>query len=455
MTDESTASTAVMAGNGVTRRMGERWQIGLVEPWRSQPKVLLAAIRSRSLCDLDRDLPEALEQNRGFLVEAVRANPATWWTLPEPFDKDWTLVQEAIVDDATTSPATTKNDNVSIASHELACGIMERFPVLRDNKSFWSKLMESRVRDLPELIHMWAPPSLCADPEMMLRASICNVECLRYLDVSLFEERSFVESLLTEIEWEERLPLLFIPFETQLRWPDLVIRSFSKMKSKQSFEAGASWVAPDLWRDRSVTKAWFKAGGPFVDYLFPSSWKEDEELFLLLSQHCKSPRASFRLASPALKHSKTFMLQVVVYCPELLRYASHKLQRDFDVIVAALASTESNTDAILDFARNAFSVLARRNRGLDFIDSIDARVQQKLEAHATFTNVILPAMQDDTSTLSALDQVHETAKSYTRTIAAYLDAPEEKELPTLRKALEKLSVYYEEKRIRGPFQCVR
>jgi len=237
MTDGSTASTATMAGNDVARRMGEeRWRIGgpVEQPWRrtnQQPQaVLLAAIRSRSLCDLDRDLPEALEQNRGFLVEAVRANPATWWTLPEPFDKDWTLVQEAIVDDATTSPATTKNDNVSIASHELACGIMERFPVLRDNKSFWCKLMESRARDMPELIHLWAPPSLCADPEMMLRARICNIESLRYVDVSLFEERLFVESLLSsEMEWEDRPLVMYIPFETQLRWPDLVIRSFSKL----------------------------------------------------------------------------------------------------------------------------------------------------------------------------------------------------------------------------------
>jgi len=149
------------------------------------------------------------------------------------------------------------------------------------------------------------------------------------------------------------------------------------------------------------------------------------------------------------------MLQVVVCGPELLRYASHKLQRDFDVIVAALSSTESNTDAILDFARNSFSILARRNRGLDLIDSIDARVHQKLEAHATFTTVILPIMQDNTSTLSSLDQGNETAQCYTRTIAAYLDIPEEKELPTLCKALEKLSIYYEEKRIRGPFQCAR
>jgi hypothetical protein len=191
-------------------------------------------------------------------------------------------------------------------------------------------------------------------------------------------------------------------------------------------------VAPSLWENHSVVTAWFSGGGPFT-YHFPVEWKDDEEIFLLIAENCFTTLLALQsfnnFASPRLKSDKTFMLKAVELNPNLFFGASDELQKDFDLLVAALAASNLlyNENSM---ARRFFE---EQVGDLEFVERVRARVRGQLAVHDTYTKVVLPAilLGNKSCPLTILNQ----ELGYKKLIAEFLDVPLGSKLGMARAAL--------------------
>ena len=71
--------------------LDQNWQ-KLGPHWKSDADVAMAAIKRKLSTDL-RELPESLQHNRKFVLQAVKENPDLWRSLPADFKNDFAFVR--------------------------------------------------------------------------------------------------------------------------------------------------------------------------------------------------------------------------------------------------------------------------------------------------------------------------------------------------------------------------
>ena len=421
------SSSTIQGGNK------ERWE-RLDLDWKCEWDVALAAIDS-GIVDNLQSLPERLRDDRGFLMAAVRQEPQTWLTLPAAFADDTEFL-----------------DMIAEFDYTLTRAIFERIPSLRSNRDFWTKLISNHhlmeagiLVELFEpvcLFEEFAPTSIRADLEIMQMACRKDSKYFAFVDPSLFRTRESVEQLAATAECMSLVDFVkFMPHDVQLQWPDIVIKSVRNLN--RSYLLQPDWIAPALWKNnRELVKTWFQTGGRYVETLFPPEWKADKEIFLLIAENCPSHWCldSFRQASEALRNDKDFMLQVIETKAELFQAASLTLRRDFDVVIRMLAVTVLPPVLLLyEQAPREFRSFLTDN-GVESVERIRSKGMDKLNAHANFTSLVLPAMKFSGSLtgLSLLNQGTETARGFKGRIADFLGVPIGKDLRILRHAMGNL-----------------
>ena len=188
-------------------------------------------------------------------------------------------------------------------------------------------------------------------------------------------------------------------------------------------------LAPEFWNDRSFVDRWFTAGLPFVDEVFPSTWKSDQELFLLLAKHCRDGdlrETSFRSASPTLRGDKAFMKRIIVLAPSLFCCATGSLVGDYDLALISFADSEL---VVEDYLLSGGSS--------DAVHAFLSTAMADMETYSTFCSTVVFGMSrhvDSGSTLSLLVQDTETSDCFKKQIAGYLGVPTGKKLRLLRRA---------------------
>ena len=105
-------------------------------------------------------------------------------------------------------------------------------------------------------------------------------------------------------------------------------------------------MAPELWSNFNVWKAWAESGAPFHSN-YPDDWKSSPEFGLLVLK-CNSGNITndfMEATTETLRSKKSFMLKAVELNPEVLVCARGGLQHDFDVVMAAFGSEEDRAQA--------------------------------------------------------------------------------------------------------------
>ena len=431
---------ATLCRSGV---LNEQWS-RLSDEWKGDSDVALAALTfpfetQHLFTDGTRppnlvDLPDNLRKDRNFLLEAVKRNPQLWFSLPPAFETDPGFVKV-----------------IGSFTWGLITEVFRRFPGdLPSDREVWLKCADSGL-DIHNLINLHAPPCIRKDKSVMLKACSHAVSCFELVDPSLFDAKDFVEGIVDCSSVPE--PLKFIPHNVQLRWPDLAIKYFQNNRQTGEWVALAQQVAPELWNNRAVVEGWFRAGLPYVDECFPQEWKEDSSIFLLVAEHCgKAPEMSsstksilrslsFRKASTTLRGTKDFMLRAVQLNPDTLPLASASLQKDFDVVVTAVAHWNRARHDEYDKLERDFCI---GNEGdldyFSFVESVGRKIGEKLDSYSKFSTILLPGMKfgGDLTTLTLLNQGTETALEYKKRIADFLDVPCGAKLRFLRQAAANL-----------------
>jgi hypothetical protein len=216
-----------------------------------------------------------------------------------------------------------------------------------------------------------------------------------------------------------------------------VIRAFPQWRACSGYQIEFSGhVAPELWQNRDVVLAWFRSGGSFIGSRFsgPPEFKKDEEICLLIAEH--GSESSFVVVPSEFTSNKDFMLQAIGHKASHFFHASSALQKDFHIVVAALARSQSFQDVFSMASR-----FLRCHTTPAFIHSIRARVRAKLAVRDCFMRVVLPAVSlgnRDSCCLRLLQQGNETETSFKKLIAEYLDVPIGREYSVLRKASKNL-----------------
>jgi len=349
----------------------------------------------------------------------------------------------------------------------VARDILGRFSALRRDRAYWGRILETLPENAAvneELEGLFAAtgddgslaaPNIRSDPQLMLQACRRNHRILQSVHGTLGTDRTFLEALLKETP----AALQVLNPHAQRLYPELVVQAFAPLgrqyvhlsERDPGFAivvAVARGIVPEIWESsRSHVLEWFRCGLPFARSVFPASWLDDPEIFLLVARHCPHPfqRDSFLNASPsALRGDKDFMRQVLEVAPSLFPCASEILQRDFDLALLCFADSYS---AVLSFLHQngTFHNRAFYER-LDFLREFCHRALELDRLHETFVSTILAAMSPSllllesssssgsSSALVMLDQGAETALSHKRLIAAYLGVPTGKTLRRLRRA---------------------
>lgn len=270
----------------------------------------------------------------------------------------------------------------------------------------------------------------------MVKACSYSTDSFRWINALLFDNRSFVEFIVDELEQ----PLQYMLHHAQLRFPDLVVKSFAASNSLTGVSLSEAYfmkrlVSPDLWSNRDVVRDWFRAGLPFLGRNeFPADSKNDSEIFFLVAEYCcwHHRSGSLQQFSGSLRGNKDVMLQAMELCGNYLEHALRSLWGDFDIVVTAFTQW-SEWDFGDGFALEHPLREYYRDQP-NILRTVKAEIQQKLQAHEAFTKQILPGMKfgGETSSLSLLNQGAETSEVYKRSIADFLDVPRGKELQLLR-----------------------
>ena len=323
--------------------------------------------------------------------------------------------------------------------------LMQKVPELCQDRSFWCRVValgreHSSVYGLLE--QTTTPQTILSDRELMTKACRINPNILKLVDASLGNDRVFLERLLPLAP--AALPKM--SREAQRLFPDMIMNMFEVFVSQRCFsywgvdvEGLPRVLAPELWDDRQFVLRYFASGLPFAASIFPASWKDDGEIFLLIAKHCQKDlrRQSFEKASVALRSKKDFLLQVLERDTSLFCCAAPRLQQNFDVALRAFAGPVKNVERYID--------ASHYDGQDDFVRQCHSKIGRMLDLHKDFVSTILQGMSPpnddarDGSTLSVLNQGVETSIVFKRLIAQYLDIPTGKRLTLLRRAYSNLS----------------
>jgi hypothetical protein len=355
--------------------------------------------------------------NRDFFRKCIEQEKIDDWDdLPQEYREDMEFARSVNI----------------FPSTSMAYSILDKFPDLCEVQETWIKLLKSKSIGtyVGNLLEMFAPVNIVSDHHFMLQA--CTFDgVLRSVDQSLGHNRSFLTAVL------HRYPdqLVHLGYDSQLLFPDLVLSSLQPFSRKDLHVSVLRKLVvalhPSFWSERRNIETWFLAGLPHphvvdLNDVLAEDWNADEELMLLLAAYCngKYRKDSFFLVSLSLRNDKTFMWKVLACDPLLFICASEALQVDFDLAVFAFGSTI-----------DVYNIYMMRQLSRDnqlFLETFFKKVNEKLSMHHLFTRLILIGIAQPQCFLSLFGRGNETALSFKKTIAEYLDVPYGPELRLLR-----------------------
>jgi len=450
---------AAIEGAGDFGRSSLEWE-DLPEPCRSNPDVILAALKCRGFpsATIWTTIPTEIKQthkafalfgvknfstedpdnfpcllDRAFMREQIHQRKFSWLRLPTDLRTDIEFARSFEI----------------IPSEDAARGILTAFPILSSDRTVWEAALRGVAAHVDwgnwvAVIETFAPPLIFADRGIMLQSIGFYGGIVRLVDASLSSDRAF---LMAAVDRNFRV-LPYLTHEIQGRFPDIVDHALGRLRVDRDahysdffeFEYVAERLAPEFWDDREFVLRWFEHGFPFVAieaFQLPA-WKNDKEIFLRLAKYCidSCVWGSFRESSASLRNDKKFMLQVLELRPSLFRLASARLQIDFDLAMLFFSGEEILVQE--DVRRR------RRMRNDQYIEVFQSEVSAHLNAHRIFSTTVLPAMslasnEDSHCTLAVLNQGAETSLGYKKLMAEYLGVPIGKQLGLHRKAFRNLS----------------
>lgn len=436
--------------------------------WSDVPNRIIQTDESVALLGLQRGYvtaddcaclqdPDTLEDLilDGYLVR--------WQEVPAPFRND---IQFA------------RSVSSIIARISMLEGIFEQFPMLCRDRRFWIDMLEGfdefgKSFDVSELIENCAPAEIRSDPTIMKMAVIKDFgyDCFIYhIDPSLKSRRDFMEPVL-----EAKPNFLFrLSRQNMENFPELVKATLSRFAEEDSNETRsvlfaeetnaphsvfnnetvaefAEEVPTQCWQDRSFVMEWLYAGFPFIathsdgTNFFPSEWRNDKQLFLLLAEKTgRRPSrvtlsrvnfGSFGCAAPHLFFDKNFMLELVKHDPSLLHCAPIHLQQDFDLALLAFSSKKYHLVQHYFEKLDYETYQGQRKFALEFLASIKALPKMR----KIFQRSVLPLINstDQSSALSILNQGTETSAGFLQLLKDFL-VPSEKQIGMMRRACRTL-----------------
>lgn len=268
-----------------------------------------------------------------FLLRCIDRNGNVWMGLPEELAADIRFAKA-----------------IRTFDKPLAIKILRKLPSLRQDREIWAKIINSNMGSLFDFLEAEADPPILLDKELMVSAVLqggrgAYHKNLSRVRPSLLQNGDFADLLL------ERDPTLLphLPHYVQLLFPRVIAKTFKPYFNKVGKENHVDllWkLAPDLFQNRGVMRAWCAAGAPYDPHRQPRRWMNDEYILLLIAKHCSKRDAmeSFRYASSKMLSDKRFMCTVVPENPWLFLRAAPDLAHDFDLAVLAFGTSKEFTE---------------------------------------------------------------------------------------------------------------
>lgn len=434
------------------------------ESGRANPDVILFALSRRQLAW--GDVPQDLQRNNkqiafyGVRNAHIHANDC-------PCLLDRTFLKEKLLDGYLPwrhFPTELKDDvefarSIFLAEQPIRASthfqIWEHFPLLRRDRDIWTKVIDasessnffSSTTFLSSVMERFAPVEIRSDRELMIKACGKDHTIIQLVDESIARSHDF---LLAAAGRNARL-LQVISHDLQRRFPDVVDRALRQANEGDNrieilLEADliAEGLAPEFWNSRDFLLRWFELGlpfclrGPFQRF----EWIRDKEVFLLIAKHCHRFRQeSFGRLSWSLRRDKKFMLQVLEIDPSLFRFVDPRLRSDFDLCLLGFSGDPNVVEVDMAQRESAYEAGDDPEES-NYLDEFRSQVSTHLNAHKTFTTIVLPAMSQTTDSgcpLAVLNQGAETSRAYKKRMAEYLDVPTGKRLRLHRQASRNLN----------------
>lgn len=381
------------------------------------------------------DSPERWKNNRYFFLHAVKKQSSCWFNLPLEYSEDPLFVRVFS----------------SFASDKLVEEVFSVIPSLRTDRSIWETIIGS---DGCTLEH--APALILSDQELMIKAVSRDVNYIKVIDESLILDHDFMQQVIDM----DAAALILLPKRTQRQMVDLYLSNLPKLiRRMQDFpnyyrqeRLALIAIARQVRSLPAFVKTWFTSGPGFHERVFPESMKDDEQIFLWISEHgnyAETVVDSFNHVSDRLKGDQTFMEKAIEHTPHLfITCASEELQGDMNLCARALSSCNDvdtvDDPAFLLFARYFDRWLRNadgRSRQQKYRDTF-AFLKGKVNAYESFVTLILLCIAlPGESHLNMLNQGHETSLAYKKLICVFAGVPTGSELWMYRNALKNLLLF--------------
>ena len=126
-----------------------------------------------------------------------------------------------------------------------------------------------------------------------------------------------------------------IPANSQRLYPDLVVKAISETTEGEWLFPGS--VAPELWANLEICKAWFAMKKNFHRAPVPETMKDNEEFGLFVAKHQNDVDSFSDVTSEALRSNRSFMMKALAIDASLFLAAVGDLRHDFEFAVTASA----------------------------------------------------------------------------------------------------------------------
>ena len=379
-----------------------------------------------------KGLPECFRNDRHFFLGAVRKMSKCWFRLPASMKSD---------------PAFPRSF-YKFNGDELVTAVFEKMPFLCQEIAIWSTIISSiqssSVGCSLESITSWAPPEILSNTELMLKACISDVEALSLVDLTLAQDKEFLEKVLNE----KPEALSYISTDAHSRFPSLLRTHlqafFNTLGAYMLKERLLQRIPQEFYSKNWFIKTWLTTGGPFESDFFPDHLRNDPKIFLMFAKHHPGHgsivQKTFACASELLLSDVAFMFKVVAFKPEIFWSATEDLQNDYEFTVAALAGPGC-------FAEEWVRAFLRGNDSNAEFDSFTTEMKDDLELHRVFVSTFLFGTTQKSSSLTMLNQGPETTTAIKKHIAGYAGVPTGTSLGTIRRATENILLAHEKIRM--------
>jgi len=323
-------------------------------------------------------------------------------------------------------------------SKAMVKAVFDRFPFLAHDRSCWLKIIASDSifrLETSDVIRECAPQQIRHDRELMLCACKQCDKVLEALPLHLQHDREVVEVVVERMkEASSHDSFWDIPFNAQRLFPDLVAKAITVKNYLDIHDEYDERVAPELWSNLEVCKAWFSCTGSFVPSRLPESMKDNQELGLVIAKGFYLSNDVFiEGTSDALRSNKSFMMKAIQSKSARFLAAHGSLRHDFELAVTAFGC--------LDYGESTASDYLKYGRDCTFFRRVLKETEEKVNAHEGLVAGLLCGMTDSAGSdcfLSMLANDAETSLALKQTIAAFLGIPVGTELRILRQALKNM-----------------